>query len=70
MDADYEILLLDLLSLKQLCSTLDIAYGAVTNIYSVSSFFVFNGFQKAWSLASVFFVISSSGCQADTEFIS
>jgi hypothetical protein len=47
MDADYEILLLDLLSLKQLCSTLDIAYGAVTNIYSVSSFFVFNGFQKA-----------------------
>lgn len=70
MDAYYEILLLDLLSLKQLGSALDLASGAITNINSVSSFFIFNGLQEAWSLSSVFFVISSSGYQADTEFIS
>lgn len=70
MDAYYEILLLDLLSLKQLGSALDLASGAINNINSVSSFFMFNGLQEAWSLSSVFFVISSSGCHADTEFIS
>ena len=70
MDAYYEILLLDLLSLKELGSALDLASGAINNINSVSSFFMFNGLQEAWSLSSVFFVISSSGYQADTEFIS
>jgi hypothetical protein len=47
MDAYYEILLLDLLSLKQLGSALDLASGAITNINSVSSFFIFNGLQEA-----------------------
>ena len=47
MDAYYEILLLDLLSLKQLGSALDLASGAINNINSVSSFFIFNGLQEA-----------------------